>query len=41
MSFRIINLEFKKKQIQLCDKDTNENSNIFTLIIGKNGVGKT
>ncbi len=41
MSFRIINLEFKNKQIQLCDKDTNENSNIFTLVTGKNGVGKT
>ncbi|MNY87446.1 hypothetical protein D3C78_36780 [compost metagenome] len=41
MSFRIVNLEYKKKKIQLCDKYTSENSNIFTLITGKNGVGKT
>lgn len=41
MSFRIFKLQYKSKIIQLCDKNASENSNIFTLITGKNGVGKT
>lgn len=41
MSFRINKLKYKDEEIQLCYEESNVNSNIFTLITGKNGVGKT
>ena len=40
MTFRIREVSFKNKTINLCSEWYNDN-NIFTLITGKNGVGKT
>lgn len=41
MSFRITDIEYRERKIQLCTNDSIKNDNIFTLITGKNGVGKT
>lgn len=41
MSFRIIDIEYRERKIQLCTNNSINNDNIFTLITGKNGIGKT
>lgn len=41
MAFRISKINFKDKNITLCSEVSEDKSNVFTLITGKNGVGKT
>lgn len=41
MSFRISETHFKNRKIRLCSEKVENQDNIFTLITGKNGVGKT